>query len=46
MKKILILGVFVLFVAAAFTSCKPRERCPAYGYNSPIENIDQNTANS
>lgn len=46
MKKILIIGLLVLFITAAFTSCKPRERCPAYGYNPSIENIDQNTASS
>lgn len=46
MKKILIVGLLVLFITAAFTSCKPKERCPAYGYNSSIENVDENNANA
>ncbi len=37
MKKIIAIGLLVLFVTAAFTSCKPRERCPAYGHLTTTE---------
>ncbi len=37
MKKVILLGLLVLFIATVVTSCRPHERCPAYGHVSKTE---------
>lgn len=44
MKKVILLSLLVLFIAAMAISCRPHERCPAYGHAPKTEN--PNKANS
>lgn len=37
MKKVILVSLLVLFIAAVVTSCRPHERCPAYGHISKTE---------
>ena len=37
MKKVLIIFVSVVFVSAAFSSCRSHERCAAYGKINKID---------
>lgn len=43
MKKTLLVALLVIFVTALFTSCRPHERCPAYGHVIKTETAKKNS---
>ncbi|MGI6321158.1 MAG: hypothetical protein ACOXZK_09460 [Bacteroidales bacterium] len=45
MKRLIVISLLLLFVIGVLASCKPKQRCAAYGYYSQIENVDEDNTN-
>lgn len=37
MKKLIVVGLSILFIAGVFASCNTYQRCPAYTDNAPVQ---------